>query len=86
MEALDSIRSTNRYYYTTTETDKEDNRIYMHRHTWLFGLLLQTLWLLWIVVAKEWGFLPMNIAFWIIYTRNHFLWKVKLDKNHIKLN
>ena len=52
----------------------------MHRHTWLFGLLLQALWLLWIVVAKEWGFLPMNIAFWIIYTRNHILWKVKLGK------
>ena len=57
----------------------------MHRYTWLFGLLLQTLWLLWIVVTKEWGFFPMNIAFWIIYTRNHFLWKIKLGKNRNKL-
>ena len=44
----------------------------MHRHTWLFGLLLHALWLLWIVVAKEWGFSPMN-------------WKIKLGKNRNKL-
>lgn len=44
---------------------------------WLVGLCGQALWLGWIVwrwdVAQ--GFLPMNIALWIVYGRNHLKWR-----------
>ncbi len=45
------------------------------RHTWLVGLGNQALWLLWIVAASAWGLLPMNLALWIVYARNHLKWQ-----------
>lgn len=42
-----------------------------HPKAWAVGLLAQALWLLWIVSASAWGLLPMNIALWIVYGRNH---------------
>ena len=47
-----------------------------HRSAWLVGLLAQAGWLLWIVVSGNYGFLPMNVALWIVYARNHFKWRV----------
>jgi hypothetical protein len=47
----------------------------LHRSAWLIGLGNQSLWLLWIVVTGTWGFLPLNIALWIVYARNHFKWR-----------
>jgi hypothetical protein len=44
------------------------------RHAWAIGLLNQGLWLVWIVASSAWGLLPMNIALWCIYARNHFKW------------
>lgn len=44
------------------------------KYTWLIGLGNQALWLVWIVASAAWGLLPMNIALWIVYTRNHFKW------------
>lgn len=44
-------------------------------HTWLIGLVNQALWLLWIVASESWGLLPMNIALWVVYARNHLKWK-----------
>lgn len=44
------------------------------RNAWLVGLANQALWLIWIVVTANWGLLPMNIAMWVVYTRNHFKW------------
>jgi hypothetical protein len=46
------------------------------RHAWLFGLGNQALWLLWIVVSGAWGLLPMNVALWVVYARNHYKWSV----------
>jgi hypothetical protein len=43
-------------------------------HTWAVGLVGQAGWLVWIVATRNWGFLPMNIALWVVYGRNHFLW------------
>ena len=47
------------------------------RYTWLIGILNQFLWLIWIVTIKSWGLLPMNIALWIVYYRNHIKWQNK---------
>ena len=45
-----------------------------HPSAWLVGLINQALWLGWIVASESWGFLPMNIALWIVYGRNHWKW------------
>ncbi len=58
------------------------NTIYMmllagnqKKNAWAFGLAGQLLWLIWIVLTKNWGLLPMNIALWIVYGRNYLKWK-----------
>lgn len=45
---------------------------------WAVGLLNQFLWLIWIISMSAWGLLPMNIALWVVYGRNHFKWNKKL--------
>ena len=42
---------------------------------WAVGLLNQLLWLLWIISAGAWGLLPMNLALWVVYSRNHLKWR-----------
>lgn len=44
------------------------------RNAWLLGLLNQSLWLVWILMTENYGFLPMNFALWIVYARNHIKW------------
>jgi hypothetical protein len=44
------------------------------KHAWLIGLGNQVLWSSWIISMGAWGLLPMNIALWIVYTRNHLKW------------
>lgn len=41
---------------------------------WLVGLINQFLWLIWIFTTHAWGLIPMNIALWIVYTRNYIKW------------
>lgn len=41
---------------------------------WLVGLANQALWLVWIVLTKSWGLIPMNLALWFVYGRNYFKW------------
>lgn len=48
-----------------------------HQSAWLVGLFNQGLWFGWIVATKNWGFLPMNFALWVVYARNHWKWKAK---------
>ena len=45
-----------------------------HPHAWAVGLVGQAGWLAWILASSNWGFLPMNIALWIVYGRNHLKW------------
>lgn len=45
-----------------------------HRSAWSIGLVNQALWLLWIALSHNWGFLPMNLALWVVYCRNHLKW------------
>lgn len=45
-----------------------------HRYAWAVGLIGQALWLGWICIAGAWGFLPMNLALWVVYARNHWKW------------
>ena len=42
---------------------------------WAVGLVNQALWFVWIVSAQAWGLLPMNIALWVVYARNHIKWR-----------
>jgi hypothetical protein len=44
------------------------------KYAWLVGLLNQALWLIWIVTIHEWGLIPMNVALWVVYTRNYMKW------------
>lgn len=45
-----------------------------HPKAWLVGLVNQALWLVWIVASGTWGMLPMNLALWFVYGRNHLKW------------
>lgn len=49
-------------------------------YTWKIGLLGQALWLVWIIMSKTWGLLPLNIALWIMYFRNNIKWSEKKVK------
>lgn len=69
-EILPWILSAITVYMTILAGNKNPN-------AWLVGLFNQGLWLVWIVGTMSWGFLPMNIAFWIVYLRNHFKWKTQ---------
>lgn len=44
------------------------------RWAWSLGLANQALWLTWIIASQSWGLIPMNIALWIVYARNHLKW------------
>lgn len=47
----------------------------LHRSAWLVGLVNQALWLVWIVASSTWGLIPLNIALWVVYWRNHRKWQ-----------
>ena len=47
----------------------------LHRYAWLVGLLNQALWLVWIACSQTWGLIPLNIALWVVYARNHMKWR-----------
>lgn len=51
-----------------------------HRSAWLIGLLNQALWLVWICAAGAWGLLPMNLALWAVYARNHWRWRADREQ------
>ena len=46
----------------------------LSRYAWAVGLFNQLLWLIWIAASGTWGMLPMNLALWAIYFRNHVKW------------
>lgn len=59
------------------------NTIYMNwlagslqPNAWLWGLWGQVAWAYWICATRTWGFLPMNLALWVVYARNHFNWNM----------
>jgi hypothetical protein len=45
------------------------------QRVWLFGLLIQCLWLLWIWASGAYGFLPLTLPLFGIYWRNHLKWE-----------
>jgi hypothetical protein len=47
----------------------------MHPRAWLVGLVGQALWLVWILVTQTWGLIPLNVALWVVYARNHLKWR-----------
>lgn len=46
-----------------------------HPMAWAVGVVNQLLWLIWIIDVQAWGLLPMSIALWVIYVRNHIKWE-----------
>lgn len=52
------------------------------RWAWAVGLVNQALWLVWILASQNWGLLPMNVALWIVYTRNHLKWTKAQSHDH----
>lgn len=51
-----------------------------HKSAWLVGLFNQALWLSWIISTSTWGLIPMNIALWIVYARNHWRWTTEREQ------
>jgi hypothetical protein len=49
-----------------------------HKSAWLVGLANQALWAVWIVVSQNWGLVPLNLALWLVYGRNHLKWRKEL--------
>ena len=47
-----------------------------HPDAWMVGLANQLLWLIWICTVGAWGLLPMNLALWAVYARNHLKWRL----------
>lgn len=45
------------------------------RWAWAVGLGNQALWLVWILVSGTYGLIPMNLALWVVYARNHLKWR-----------
>lgn len=45
------------------------------KNAWLIALGNQFLWLVWIILTASWGLIPMNLALWVVYTRNYIKWK-----------
>jgi hypothetical protein len=45
------------------------------RYVWLFGLVIQCAWLLWVFASGLWGFMPLTASLFVVYVRNHFRWK-----------
>jgi hypothetical protein len=41
---------------------------------WAWGMWGQVGWTVWIIKTRTWGFLPMNLALWVVYMRNHLSW------------
>ncbi len=50
------------------------------RWAWAVGLCNQALWLVWIIASESWGLIPMNLALWIVYARNHLKWTRTQDQ------
>ena len=51
---------------------------------WRLSLFNQLLWAVWIVGTEAWGLLPMNLALWIVYGRNHLKWSRDLPANNTR--
>jgi len=51
------------------------------RWAWLLGIANQALWLVWIMASASYGLLPMNLALWVVYGRNHLKWMREPDPN-----
>lgn len=50
-----------------------------YKYSPLIKFFGQGLWLIWIPLTGNWGFLPLAILLTVIYYRNHLLWTKKVD-------
>lgn len=50
-----------------------------HPNAWVWGLVGQALWLVFIIASQTWGLIPLNLALWVVYWRNHKMWSKKCN-------
>lgn len=62
------LLSANTIYFNVLAGNKS-------KQTWLWALVGQLGWLIFIVASETWGLLPMNIALWVTYIRNNIKWR-----------
>lgn len=55
----------------------------LHKKAWLFGLVAQVFWSVWIMCSENYGFIPQNVLFYGVYIRNHLRWS-KLNLQETK--
>lgn len=46
----------------------------LHRNSWGIGIISQVFWLIYVIYTKQYGFLPMSVTLFAIYTKNHIKW------------
>ena len=51
------------------------------KSAWIVGLINQLLWIIWIILSASWGLLPMNLALWVVYSRNYIKWNKLTPKS-----
>ena len=60
-----------------------DGKKYMYSPA--IKLANQFLWVFWIYISKNWGFMPLAIILIPIYYRNHLLWTRAAKKDQVQL-
>lgn len=48
---------------------------------WALGCFNQILWFIFIITSKNYGLMPMNVAFFYMYMRNYEKWEKEEDAN-----
>jgi hypothetical protein len=60
----------------------------LKQNAWKVGMFNQVLWTFWIITTQSYGFLPLNLMLWYVYTKNHFKWqriaKLQESKKHVE--
>ena len=51
------------------------------KKAWVIGILIQPVWLCWMYLSQEWGFIPLNVAMWYVSITNYIKWN-REDKNN----
>lgn len=42
---------------------------------WITLMVIQTVFLTYVVITKQWGLIPQNVGMWLIALRNYRRWK-----------
>ena len=48
---------------------------------WLIGVLAEVGWVVYAILLAQWTLLPWSVAYAVLFTRNWFLWRNRLDNS-----